>query len=135
MSLELAYQLPAPECTCCGRPMRHLYDDCAKLTKQLTNVLQTNDVPKSEIFFGEVSGIDITDFIQTYYSWFQKHPDKNIKFTPSNIVARALLAFEPLCEKDLPFGTKREPDGQRSVFEPGLCCLRMLQCDPLTNLR
>jgi hypothetical protein len=132
----VVYALPMPECSSCGRFLGHLYDDHIELTKRLQTDLEKNGGPNGS-YIGSISGEDITDFITTYYTWReewdQTHPDFPV-FTPLNIVSRAFLAIKPLEVTDLPFGTAREIDDQRSVFDHPLCCLRMFQGNPLLRI-
>ena len=132
----VVYALPMPECSSCGRFLGHLYDDHIELTKKLQEDLSNGGSPSGQ-YRGAVSGEDITDFINTYYTWRaefdKKHKDFPV-FTPLNIVSRALIAVKPLEEEDLPFGTAREEDGQRTVFEHSICCLRMFQGNPLLRI-
>jgi hypothetical protein len=134
----VVYALPMPECSSCGRFLGHLYDDHVMLTKKLQSDLENGRVLSSTTtYVGEISEEDITDFVKTYYiwraGWDRTHPDFPV-FSPLNIVARALIAIKPLEEADLPFGTAREEDGQRTVFEHSLCCLRMFQGNPLLRI-
>lgn len=128
MSSQLVYQMHMPVCSNCSRQMRHLYEDHQELTKQLLDELKDRDVPNGT-YIGTISGIDITNYLQTYYQWKVSNPDA-IEFQPINVVARGLLAIKPLDNTQLPFGTKRESDGQRDFFTEGMCCLRTLMCDP-----
>lgn len=131
----VVYALPMPECSSCGRFLGHLYDDHIELTKKLEKDI-ANGGPTGS-YIGQVSGEDITQFVNTYYEWRvewdKTHPDFPV-FTPLNIVSRALIAIKPLETTDLPFGTAREVDGQRTVFEHSLCCLRMFQGNPLLRI-
>lgn len=134
MSINLVYQLSMPNCSSCGRHIGHLYDDYRELAKQLTEDLENNeDAVPSQDYVGRISDVDVTDFIRTYYEWKRENP-KAPTFRPINIVARALLAHKELEKGDLPFGTRRELDGQRYVFDTPICCLRMFMCDPQSNL-
>jgi hypothetical protein len=132
----VVYALPMPECSSCGRFLGHLYDDHIELTKKLQKDLDESGGPRG-YYVGQVSGEEITDFVHTYYRWRnvwdQTHPDFPV-FNPLNIVSRALIAIKPLEETDLPFGTAREMDGQRTVFEHSICCLRMFQGNPLLRI-
>ena len=123
-----------PECSSCGRFLGHLYDDQVELTNKLTKELEKTNVP-NETYIGAISKKDITPFIETYYTW-RSRPENSSKpvFTPLNIVSRAFLSIKELEESDLPFGTAREVDGQRSVFDHPLCCLRMFQGNPVLRL-
>lgn len=132
----VVYALPMPECSSCGRFLGHLYDDHIELTKKLQRDVEEKGGPSGR-YIGSISGEDITDFVMTYYKWrkdFDKtHPGFTV-FTPLNIVSRALIAVKPLEVTDLPFGTAREVDGQRTVFEHSICCLRMFQGNPLLRI-
>jgi hypothetical protein len=128
----IVYALQMPECSSCGRFLGHLYDDHVELTKKLTLNIE-NDSVENDQYVGQVSGVDITDFISVYYTWLEKQTVKP-EFTPLNIVSRAFLSLRPLTEAELPFGTSREEDGQRSVFDHPLCCLRMFQGNPVLRL-
>ena len=132
----VVYALPMPECSSCGRFLGHLYDDHIELTKKLQTDIDNTGSPQGQ-YIGTISGEDITEFINTYYTWRAEwdktHPGFPV-FTPLNIVSRALIAVKPLEEKDLPFGTAREEDGQRTVFEHSICCLRMFQGNPLLRI-
>lgn len=133
MSL-IVYALQMPECSSCGRFLGHLYDDQVELTNKLTKELEKRPVP-SDSYVGKISKLDITPFIKTYYEWRSKRENKTKPvFTPLNIVSRAFLSIKELEESDLPFGTAREADGQRSVFDHPLCCLRMFQGNPVLRL-
>ena len=123
------YQLPMNECSSCGQIVGHMYDDFYTLTKQLTTELKTRSIPSET--YRTTEGKDITEFIRVYYSWFDKNKGKVLEYFPANIIARALLATVPLEESLLPFGHSREPDGQISFNEPKICCLRMLETDPM----
>ncbi len=135
----VVYALPMPECSSCGRFLGHLYDDHIELTKKLTADI-ANGGPQGS-YIGTISEDDITEFVETYYTWRaeqeakDKEKAKNLPvFTPLNIVARALIRVKPLEDSDLPFGTARELDGQRTVFEHSICCLRMFQGNPLLSI-
>ena len=128
----VVYALQMPECSSCGRFLGHLYDDHVELTKKLTDDLAKNSKPTGK-YIGAVSTQDITSFIDTYYTWKAKNPDSP-DFKPLNIVSRAFLALKPLEESDLPFGTAREDDGQRTVFDHPICCLRMFQGNPILRI-
>jgi hypothetical protein len=128
--MSTVYALPMSECSSCGRFLGHLYDDHIQLTKKLEKDLSESGGPRGS-YIGEHSEIDITEFIRVYYTWSQSqgNQDKAV-FKPLNIVASAFLALKPLETADLPFGTRREVDGQRTVFDHPLCCLRMFQGNP-----
>jgi hypothetical protein len=132
----VVYALPMPECSSCGRFLGHLYDDHIELTKRLQKDLEDHGAPRGS-YVGKVSGEDITDFVYTYYTWRAEwdktHPDFPV-FTPLNIVSRAFLSIKALEPTDLPFGTAREVDDQRSVFDHPLCCMRMFQGNPLLRI-
>jgi len=137
MSISLVYSLKMPACSACGKQLRHLYEDHADLTKQLDTELgerpnfRATKVPTG-YYLGKISGIDLTDFIKTYYTWelkLEQDTDENT-FEPNNIISRGLLRLQELTEDMLPFGTQREPDNQISLLTESLCCLRMFQCDP-----
>ena len=129
----IVYALQMPECSSCGRFLGHLYDDHVELTKKVTLNIEKGTI--DDEYIGTVSNINITNFIMTYYTWVEKPENANgPEFTPLNIVSRAFLSLKDLTEDDLPFGTIRESDGQRSVFDHPLCCLRMFQGNPVIRL-
>lgn len=130
--MSLVYAMPMPSCSSCGRQMRHLYEDHINLTRKLERDLQDNTV-QYETYKGQISKIDITEFVHTYYNWSQKHPEAPT-FKPHNIIARGLLSLKPLTEEMLPFGMDREEDNQLSILAESLCCLRMLQCNPSLSI-
>lgn len=147
MALNLVYQMQIPNCTNCGKHLSHLYPDYRSLCKQLIEELEydMNHAEDSETklfvpsgsYKGQQSGLDITPFIKTYYTWKVRQNEEGVKtpiFTPLAIIGRALLAIKPLEEDQLPFGTKREADGQRWAFDQPLCCMRYLMCNPASNL-
>lgn len=134
MSTNLVYRMSMPCCKNCGRQLRILYEDHAELTKQLTEELETTDIPVGR-YVGRVSGKDITGFIKTYYTWASKPENKTkIKFQPLNVVARGLLSLKVLTEEMLPFGQDREKDGQISILSESICCMLMLQCNPALSV-
>jgi len=122
------YQLPMLECSSCGQHLGHKYDDYYTLTKQLIEELQISNVPTG--YYNTSDDDNISNFIHTYYIWYNKQTVKVPDHTPGNIISRALLRIVELDEKNLPFGSLREEDGQISIFEPRICCMRMFQSDP-----
>lgn len=128
----LVYGMSMPCCSNCGRQLRHLYQDHINLSKELETELKVREVPAGS-YVGEVSGIDITPFVRTYYTWRRQHPEFP-EFKPHNVVARGLMALKPLTEEMLPFGMDREVDRQLSILAESPCCLRMLQCNPNLSL-
>lgn len=131
---SLVYGMSMPCCSNCGRQLRHLYQDHIKLSKELEAELKAigpGNVP-SNTYRGEVSGLDLTDFVRTYYQWRSKNPaaPRGPDFKPHNVIARGLLSIKPLEENMLPFGMDREIDRQLSILAESPCCLRMLQCNP-----
>ena len=138
--LELVYSLSMPTCSSCGKAMNNLYNDHADLTKKLTKAIESNEVELTT-FYARDSEKDCTQFIRTFYKWKRKNDEENNIakiYQPSVVVAHALLKFNdsPLTEDELPFGCgRREVDGQRSVFNVSLCCLRQLLCKPDLHLR
>ena len=127
---SLAYAMQMPCCSNCGRQLRHLYEDHIDLTRKLLDDIKNRGGPSGR-FVGSISGKDITDFINVYYTW--KKGNKGAPpFQPGNIVARALISIRDLDETMLPFGAAaREEDGQLSMLNEPVCCLRMLHCNPL----
>lgn len=131
--LEQVYALGMNTCSSCGMALGHLYDDHVELTKKLIRANEKDEV-HSTTFFGKISQKNYTESVREFYKWKKKNEhDKNhiasiMQF--SAIVARALLKFDekPWKEEDLP--CRREADGQRSAFEPSICCLRHFQCKP-----
>lgn len=124
------YELPMLECSNCGQHLGHIYESYYQLTKQLTDELKDNDVPSGEYITSY--GDDITDFITTYYDWYAEQDHSEVPVhEPGNIIARALLRLRPLESDHLPFGSAHEEDGQISVYEARICCMRMLQTDPM----
>lgn len=118
------------ECGNCGQHLGHIYEDYYTLSKQLTDELKDGGVPSGT--YVATSGDDVSAFINTYYLWFKGEHEGPIPIhEPENIVARALLRIKELDPEELPFGSSREADGQLSIFEPRICCLRMLQTDPM----
>jgi len=128
MATSLAYSMPMPCCSNCGKQLRHLYEDHIDLTKKLITELKHTDVPSGS-YVGTISNIDITDFVYTYYAWKERNP-KKINFKPNNIIARGLLSLKKLTDDMLPFGMDREEDNQLSMLAEPPCCMRMLQCNP-----
>ena len=129
-------QLPMLECTNCGQHLGHLYEDYYTLTEQLMQELTDNPdrVPRGTYRTTHSTPVDdITEFIRTYYTWYLAEKDKKSipVHEPGNIVARALLRTQELKAAHLPFGSNREPDGQLSIHEARICCLRMFQTDPM----
>jgi DNA-directed RNA polymerase subunit N (RpoN/RPB10) len=125
------YQLPMLECSNCGQHLGHKYEDYYTLTKQLVEELKTKSVPTGT--YTASDGDDISAFINIYYSWYT-NPDRTEpvpQHEPGNIVARALLRLRELNSQQLPFGSAREDDGQISIYEPRICCMRMFQTDPM----
>jgi DNA-directed RNA polymerase subunit N (RpoN/RPB10) len=122
------YDNPMLECSSCGTHLGHLYEDYHALSARLTKDLQSGSLGQ----YVTRADDDLTEFISTYYKWYGS-VDKSLypKHEPGNIVARALLRTRKLKEEHLPFGSTTEPDGQISVHETRICCLRMLQTDPM----
>lgn len=123
------YQLPMLECSNCGQHLGHKYEDYYTLTKQLTEELKIRDVPVGTYVASD--GDDISAFINTYYSWYTKQDGPVPLHEPGNIISRALLRLRELNTSHLPFGNARENDGQLSIYEPRICCMRMFQTDPM----
>ena len=123
------YQLPMLECSSCGQFIGPFYDDYYALSKRLIEDLARREVP-TDTYTTEDD--DIGPFIKTYYEWHSKQEDKSRLpvHTPANIVARALLRLRELTPTHLPFGSLKVEDGQMSMFEARMCCLRMFQTDP-----
>lgn len=119
------------ECSNCGQHVGHLYEDYYTLTKQLTDELARRDVPNGT--YRTISGDDISSYINTYYSWYDKNKEgvQVPKHEPGNIIARALLRTRELEAEHLPFGSTTESDGQMSIHEARICCIRMFQTDPM----
>lgn len=124
------YELPMLECSSCGQHLGHLYEDYYRLTKQLMEELETQSVPYGD--YTTSQGDDLTSFVQTYYTWLiEQDQTRSIPVhEPCNIIARALLRTRELKLEHLPFGSAKEDDGQMSVHEARICCLRMFQTDP-----
>jgi DNA-directed RNA polymerase subunit N (RpoN/RPB10) len=129
------YQLPLIECTNCGTCVGHMFDDYYKFLKQLTDeLLNGYEIPRQTYI--TKSGDDIGPFLRTYYTWKSTlEPNSqtaNIaqRYTPSSVMARALLRSKELDASELPFGSSRDEDGQLSPFEVRICCARTLQTDP-----
>lgn len=122
------YQLPMIECSSCGQHLGHLYESYYTLTQQLTEELKNYDTPSGT--YRADNGDDISQFINTYYTWYNQQEGPVPTHEPCNIVARALLRLRELEPEHLPFGSTREPDGQMSFYEARICCMRMLQTDP-----
>jgi DNA-directed RNA polymerase subunit N (RpoN/RPB10) len=127
MALE---QLPMIECSSCGQCIGHLFEDYYDLSKNLIDELAYREVPSGTYITS--MGDDISKFIHTYYTWYNNIEDKSgvLKYSPKNIVARALLRLQDLTEDSLPFGSDREPDMQLSPYNTRICCLRMFMSDP-----
>lgn len=124
------YQLPMLECSNCGQHVGHKYEDYYTLTKQLMDELSTRNVPSGS--YVTTDGDDITSFVKTYYTWYQNQDPQVVpRHDPGNIIARALLRLRELDESQLPFGSAHEDDGQLSIYEPRICCMRMFQTDPM----
>jgi DNA-directed RNA polymerase subunit N (RpoN/RPB10) len=126
------YELPMNECSSCGNIVGQLYPDFYDLTKQLMEELKTKSIPTGSYITKE--GEDLSKFVKTYYTWYNTHKDDTVKpleYFPTNIIARALLKTRDLTEEHLPFGSSREADNQLSFHEPRICCLRMLETDPM----
>ena len=126
------YQLPMNECSSCGHIVGHMYEDFYSLTKQLMEELKTRSIPSGSYTTKE--GEDLTGFVTTYYTWYEAHKNDEsppLEYFPANIIARALLKTRDLTDKHLPFGSAREDDNQLSFHEPRICCLRMLETDPM----
>ena len=123
------YQLPMLECSSCGQIVGHMYEDYYRLSEQLMKELkeQPEQIPRGD--YQALS--DLNPFIKTYYAWYLKNKETALEYYPCNIIARALLQTCVLVEGHLPFGSKREEDNQLSYFEPKICCLRMLETDPM----
>jgi len=125
------YQLPMLECSSCGQHLGHLYEDFYVLTKQLKNELENYKRPTGT-YSAKYNGDDITEFVRVYYEWYDQQEGANIPVhEPANIVARALLRTQELDPSHLPFGSNVQDDGQLSIHEARICCLRMLQTDPM----
>ena len=124
--------MPLLECSSCGEYVGPFYDDYYKLSKKLINDLAGRDVPTDSYVTKE--GDDIGPYIKTYYEWLtdeQQVVNATLpEHTPGNIVARGLLRLRELEPEHLPFGSQRAADGQMSIFETRICCLRMFQTDP-----
>lgn len=130
----MAYELPMLECSNCGQHLGHMYNDYYILTKQLMEELKNTDVPRGTYITSYDD--DISDYISTYYSWYQTQDVNMVPVhEPGNIVARALLRTRTLKPEHLPFGSATEADGQLSIHEGRICCMRMFQTDPkMTNI-
>jgi len=108
-----------------------MYEDYYALTKQLINDLENYGSPTGS-YVVKTNGDDITEFVQTYYTWYNSQEGANIPLhEPGNIIARALLRTQKLESSHLPFGSNVQDDGQLSIHEARICCLRMLQTDPM----
>lgn len=116
------------ECSSCGQYVGHLYEDYYTLTKQLVHELEHRTIPTMRYITS--SNKDVSKFIHNYYTWYDQHKDEAsvLEYLPGAIVSRALLNLK---ETPLPFGSLSEPDGQQSPFEAKICCLRMLQTNPV----
>ena len=124
------YELPMLECSNCGQHLGHVYESYYQLTKQLIEELKGQRVPSGS--YVAQDGDDISEFISTYYSWYDaQEPGTVPVHEPGNIVARALLRIRDLEPDHLPFGSALEQDGQISVYDARICCMRMLQTDPM----
>lgn len=124
------YELPMLECSSCGQHLGHLYEDFYTLTKQLINELKSSGRPTGS--YVTKADDDITEFVQTYYDWYNQQEGADAPVhEPANIVARALLRTQRLEPTHLPFGSNVQDDGQLSIHEARICCLRMLQTDPM----
>jgi len=123
------YQLPMLECSNCGQHLGHMYEDYYTLTKKLMEDLANLDVPVGT-YKTSNGNDDLTPFIKTYYTWYTKQSEPVPIHLPGNIIARGLLRLRELKDDDLPFGSAVEDDGQMSIYEPRICCLRMFQTDP-----
>jgi len=129
------YRFPMIECSSCGTVVGHLIYDYYRLSKQLIEDLKENGVPTGSYRVTETGyEDDLTPFVTTYYQWLAQHQSDDpppVEYKPVNVIARALLRRRELDPADLPFGSKREEDGQLSMLEERFCCLRMLQTDPM----
>ena len=126
------YGLPMNECSSCGHVVGPHYEDFYTLTKQLKEELRDRSVPSGTYTTKE--GENLSQFIKTYYSWYEEHKNDDtppLEYFPANIIARALLKTRELKREHLPFGSSREDDNQLSFHEPRICCLRMLETDPM----
>lgn len=133
------YELQMIECSSCGNIVGHLYDDYYALRGQLQKELDSGRKVPSGSYVVKATGDDIGPYLRTYYEWANDQIDEDPsaikaiiaqRYQPANIVARAMLRIKELDKDDLPFGSKREADGQLSRFETRMCCLRMMQTDP-----
>jgi DNA-directed RNA polymerase subunit N (RpoN/RPB10) len=125
------YELPMLECSSCGQHLGHLYKDFYTLTKQLKNELEYSGRPTGS-YITKANNDNITEFVRTYYDWYKQQEGADVPVhEPSNIVARALLRTQELDSAHLPFGSNVQDDGQLSTHEARICCLRMLQTDPM----
>ena len=122
------YQLPMLECSNCGQHLGHLYNSYYTLTQQLIKELDGRSVPTGK--YVSATGDDISPFIKTYYEWYAKQTGSVPDHQPGNIVARGLLRLRDLDATHLPFGSVREDDGQLSIYDVRICCMRMFQTDP-----
>lgn len=133
------YDLQMIECSSCGNVVGHLFDDYYALRARLQKEINSGrDIP-SDQYVVQATGDDIGPFLRTFYTWVKETVDEDPdsvkafvarRYQPANIVARAMLRLKELDKEELPFGSKREADGQHSRFEPRICCLRMLGTDP-----
>ena len=122
------YQLPMLECSSCGRYVGTLYNDYYDLSAKLVKDLGSGTNPKEQ--YSCENGDDITEYVQTYYKWYNENKPHALEYTPVQIIARALLRTKELDPEDLPYGSLRNPDKQMSMHEAKMCCLRMLLTDP-----
>jgi hypothetical protein len=122
------------ECSTCGNCLGHLYRDYVRLAIQLSRDLASDVIPEPKdkrYTYGD--GDSIAPFLHTYYTWVEQNPKYKDIYEPQNVVARAMLRLRELKPEHLPFG-KPAADGQRNQYEAALCCLRMLQLDPSSQI-
>lgn len=115
------------ECSTCGNCVGHLYLDYYRLTGKLTQDLAKGLSAFSSDEYAYEGGT-LGPFLTTYYA------SAGSLYEPGNVVARGLLRIRELKPEHLPFG-RPNADGQRNQFEASICCLRMLQSDPSTQLK
>jgi hypothetical protein len=133
--VSFIYAVGMMECAECGRQLAHLYEDHVELTRQLEKNLKNGGVAAvlNDTYIGKRCDKDITNYIHTYYIWHGEQKPTALTFEPINVVARALVADIPLTADQLPFGSRRETDGQRDIFCATICCLKNLQCNPVST--
>lgn len=119
------------ECSSCGNIVGHLIDDYYTAVKILSDIhdnLIKNEITLSaaeSLFSSLKNGNIFTNYLKLYYEDMNRNKRDPSLYSPSALVAKALLFHRKLRQSDLPLN-EHEKDEMTCVK---ICCTRMLLCD------